>query len=202
MTRNQPYVNKAMMYKYSFMAIPAMIIVVNFFMVNRMPKLQYLSIVALCVYAFLFMFYRFRTVYAEPSSDIVTSPINGKVSNVQAVADGAIVTIKKPYFAPCEIVTCTASDIPNKLEIDSAQVSWQVTGYTSRGTGHTSRRYVKVFIAQTIAEQGILVGMAPGSVTMEVFIPATFSVQVVVGEEIIAGQTTLASIASDSEEAI
>jgi len=201
MNRKQPYVNKAMMYKYSFMAIPAIMIVVNFFMVNRMPELQYLSIVALCVYAFLFMVYRFRTVYAVASSNNVTSPINGKVANIQTVGNGVILTIKKPYFAPCEIVTCTASDIPNKLEIDSAQVSWQVTGYASRVTGHTSRRYVKVFITQTITEQGILVGIAPGPVTMEVFIPATFSVQVAVGGEVIAGQTTLASIASDTQEA-
>jgi len=194
LNRLQPYVHKAMTIKYLFMAIPAIIIVVNFFMVNRLPEVQYLSIVALCVYAFLFVVYRFRTSFTSGLNNIVTSPINGKVVDIQTVTTGVILTIKKPYFAPCELVTCTSSDIPKALNVEAEQVSWQATGYTSQ-------RHVKVFISQTINEQGILVGLAPGAVIMEVFIPATYAVQVAVGNEVRAGQTALAGIASETQEA-
>jgi len=185
MTKHQPYLRKAQMYKYIFIVIPAGIIVVNFFLVSRFDELKYLSIFAMLVYLFLLAVYKVNTQFEDISDDVVSSPINAKITHIETVENGTIITLKKSYFSPCEIVTCTSSDIVNKPDTSGEQVSWFFTQ-------KTARRYVQIFAKEDIDEQGILVGITPGSATMTVFIPTKYDLQVTVGDAVFAGRTVLA----------
>jgi hypothetical protein len=177
--------------KYKFLLMPGAIIVVNFLLARNYPdlKLKYLSILALLLYIFVLVIFRFQRAFAPEDEDMVTAPINGVITKIDTGDSGSILYIKKGFFASSELVTCTLTDIPNEIDPDQPFVSWIIPDfYTSSFTRNLGR----IFIESTFNHQRSLVGLVPGIANCELFIPDKYEIVAKVGTKIIAGVTPVA----------
>jgi hypothetical protein len=189
-------VSKAQFYKYKVLSIPAIIIVINFFFVSHVEQLKYVSFLALALYFFCLYLYRISRTYVKPQDNCVIAPIQGTITQIDETSHGHIITIKKPFFAPCEFFTTTDSDIPNELHAESENVSWQIEGIS---TDIFRSVFCRIFIDETVDYQGVLVGVIPGSATCEVCIPHAYTLTAEVGSELHAGLSVLAEMKTSQD---
>ena len=180
---------KAQKAKYKYLALPALIIIINFFLKNQFESVKYLSILALIVYGIILILFRFRRTYPKHDENNVIAPINGKIIHKKCLPTGCILTIQKPAFASSEIVTCTKTDIPKVLEMDKKQVSWQIEGSKAL-----------IFIDEPVSFQTALIGLAPGPAICEVFIPSIYNLLVEEGNSVEAGLSIIAEKTESTSE--
>ena len=175
---------KAQRYKYKYLAIPAGIVIVSFFLKSISEDAKWASLLGLVVYALVLIVFRFKGRFGEADEGEVLAPINGKVLSINEVEKGCVVTIQKLFFGSSEIVTCTKSDVLNKIDMESERVCWKVECAN-----------MKVFTdAVDVNYQAVLVGLAPGTAVCEVFVPKQYNLIVNEGDVIEAGMTVLAEI--------
>ena len=89
----------------------------------------------------------------------------------------------KNFFSSSEIVTCSDNDIPNKIQIEKQQVSWEIHG-----------NFINIFIDDSIKYQSVLIGLAVGYAVCEVFIPMKFKIQLEENEYVSAGESIIAKL--------
>ena len=178
---------KANRVKYKYLALPTIIILLNFIFSFVLPALsfKYTSLFALIIYFIILIVFRFRRDFAETNDNVVFAPITGKITNIKTLETGHIVTIKKSFFATCEVVTCTKNDIPDIMPQDTTnnQVSW-----------HINCANKHIFINETVKYQAVLVGVAPGNATCDVFIPNDYELDIEVDGKVDAGLSELAVV--------
>ena len=172
---------KAQRFKYKYLAVPAVVIIFSFFTSNLFADSRWASLVALAGYFALLYIFRFNRTFSEHEESEVTSPVNGKVTNVEVVSDGAVLTIRKPFFASSEIVTCTKNDLINEIDKEQERVCWKVEGANS-----------KVFYTGIVRYHAVLIGVAAGNAVCEMFVPAMYGLTVEVGQKVEAGMSVIA----------
>ena len=179
---------KASRAKYKYLAIPSIIIVLNFVLAALCPLLfkQYISIGALAVYFFLLGVFRHKKEFPKHEQDVVIAPMNGKIVQIKTTEQGSIVTIKKPFFDSCEFVTATKQDIPMSLDTESSQVSWTVECSSK-----------KIFINETVDYQAVLIGIVPGNAICHLFVPKRYDLDVSEGGVVEAGHSEIGVLASE-----
>ena len=183
---------KAQKAKYTILIYPAIVIIICFFLSTMgitNDFIKYLSALALLCWLFILVLFRYKRFYPSHDNSEVIAPINGKLISIKHIPNGCILTIRKSFFSSSEIVTCSNSDIPKTLEMDTQQISWDVQGI-----------YVKIFINETINFQSILVGLAVGPAICEVFIPAKYKVLIDETSSISAGETVIAKLEDSQQE--
>ena len=173
--------SKAQFYKYKFLSIPAVIIVISFFLRDIHSAAKYLSLLALALYFFIFIIFRFKRNFSLPEINEVLSPINGRIIDIETVENGSIIMIKKPFFASAEIVTCTSADKINTLDMQQTQISWRI-----------SNRFAKIFHESDVNYQAALIGLSPGSAICALFIPSKYEILVNTKNHLEAGETVVA----------
>ena len=168
--------------KYRYLVWPGIVIVINFILSITYPSLftKYVSILALVFYFLILFIFRFKRNYPKYETDVVVSPINGKIVHIKTLDEGYVVSIKKPFFASCEFVTCTRNDFPKVLITEKPQVSWKI---------ESQHKYI--FIDETVEYQAVLVGIVPGTALCEVFIPNIYKINAVEGSVLEAGFSEL-----------
>ena len=172
---------KAQVFKYKYLAVPGAVIILSFFLRGFFEESRWIPIIALVVYFLLLCLFRFRRVYPDHEAGAVVAPINGKITNIDALATGNVLTIQKPFFESSEITTCTKTDIINRLDTEGERVSWQIECANS-----------KVFYTENPDYQAVLIGIAAGNAKCEVFIPAKYDLFVEIGSVVDAGITMIA----------
>ena len=185
--------------KYRYIAVLCGVILLNFLLLRfvlppQYDWLKYISVLALIFYVILLTMYKFNAKFPPPEYSSVTSPIHGKVVMIKAEPNGHLITIKKTILKACEIVSTTISDLPNTIDMDSEQVSWQILGLE---TDSFLKNFAKVFIDETIPYQGILVGLVPGNATCEVFLPKKYVINIRMGDDVEAGYSILGYVSEE-----
>ncbi|MCL1827420.1 MAG: hypothetical protein FWG20_05195 [Candidatus Cloacimonetes bacterium] len=178
----------AQIYKYKYLIIPALSIVLCFFLRDAFTGSQFLSVFSLMLYFYFFYAVRFHRNFSPPNASEVYAPINGKITAISSTEKGTIITIQKPVHAAAEVVTCTATDKINELA-ENDRVSWKINS-----------SHLKIFYEGEVPFQAALIGMVAWSATAEVFIPSQYEVLVISGQNVEAGGTVLASGCSASND--
>ena len=170
-------IKSAGMHKYKYLCIPMIVIIICFFLTPYFDFMKYISLLAIVKYAKLLLIFRFNRSYSEPEVGEIVSPINGKITDIEKIENGSIITIKKPAHYPCEIITSSNSDIINSLETDNDRVSWKITNY-----------FQKIYYDENVNKPCSIVGISPGKATCEIFIPHRYKLNVGIGDKVEAGE--------------
>jgi len=180
---------RAQKYKYKYLAIPGALIFINFLLRNHVDHARYVSLLALLFYFFLLIVFRFRRAYPDHENGDVIAPITGKIARVETLPNGSVVTIQKSLFDSSEIVTCTNADLINKLDTEQEHVSWKIEGANT-----------KIFTDLTVNYKSVLIGLAAGNATCEVFIPSRYELIVNEGNKIEGGISVIAEEGEKEDE--
>ena len=172
---------KAQRFKYKYLALPAGIIILSFLISNLIADSRWVSLVALAFYFVLLYIFRFNRTFGEHEESEVCAPVNGKIVSIKVVSEGAKLTIKKPFFASSEVVTCTKNDLINEIDSEQKRVSWMIECANS-----------KVFYTGIVRYQATLIGVVAGNAVCEVFAPAVYGLKVEIGEKVVAGMSVIA----------
>ncbi|MCK9328315.1 MAG: hypothetical protein PHY08_04385 [Candidatus Cloacimonetes bacterium] len=177
---------KAQKAKYKILAFPAIVIIICFIFSTQGVSnnvIKYISAIALLFWLFILVMFRYKRFYPTHDISEIVAPINGKIISKKCIPNGCILTIQKNFFSSSEIVTCSDNDIPNKIQIEKQQVSWEIHG-----------NFINIFIDDSIKYQSVLIGLAVGYAVCEVFIPMKFKIQLEENEYVSAGESIIAKL--------
>lgn len=177
---------KAQKAKYKILAFPAVIIIICFVLSTQGVSnyiIKYISAVALIFWLFILVMYRYKRFYPTHDISEIIAPINGKIISKKCIPNGCILTIQKSFFASSEIVTCSDNDIPNKLQLEKQQVSWEIHG-----------NFINIFIDDSVKYHSVLIGLAVGHAVCEIFIPLKYKIQIEENEFVSAGESVIAKL--------
>jgi len=172
---------KAQRFKYKYLAVPAAIIILSFFASNLFADSRWVSLIALGFYFVLLYIFRFNRTFGEHDESEVAAPMNGEVVNMEVVSEGAVLKIRKPFFASSEVVTCTKNDLINEIDREQERISWKIECANS-----------KVFYTGIVRYHAVLIGVAAGNAVCEVFVPSMYKLSVEVGQKVEAGMSVIA----------
>ena len=172
---------KAQRFKYKYLALPAGIIILSFFISNLFADSRWVSLFALAIYFVLLYIFRFNRTFGEHEEGEVCAPMNGSIVDIEAVSEGVLLKIQKPFFASSEVVTCTKNDLINEIDRGQERVCWKLECANS-----------KVFYTGIVRYQAVLIGVAAGNAICEMFVPSVYGLNVEVGEKVVAGMSVIA----------
>ena len=172
--------------KYRYLAIPFLVIILNFILslVRETLYVPYVSMIAFVIFMFIMYIFRFKRTFSEVEGEVVIAPMNGKIVDIRAFPEGNVITIIKSLWASSEFTTCTKSDIQIShhyvLELDVSKVSWKVDSAIKH-----------IFIDETVDVQAALIGLVPWNAVCEVFLPEKYKLKIEKGNAVVAGETVI-----------
>ena len=189
---------KAHRTKYKYLAIPILVILINFALSlkNEALYIPAISIIAFAFFLFIMYLFRFKRSFSQPDDDVIFAPMNGKIVQIKPLLEGHVLTIKKPFLASSEFVTCSKCDAlggvatkdkAESLDIELLETQTNVFWKVKCALAH-------IFINETIDHQAVLIGIVPGNAVCEVFLPQIYDLKVKEGSEVSAGFSELGNL--------
>jgi hypothetical protein len=164
------YLLKIQKMKYKFALIPFLMVISSFILSlhSNHPALKLISFAGLIGYLILTYLYRVKKIYHQPenSAACTLAPVNGKVISI----DDNTIKIQKKYWQFSEIRNPAKSIEPLfqfSPKVEQFEESSQI--------------------------QGKLIGFAIGNVVCNLQIPKDETIQIQLGESVIAGVTILSA---------
>ncbi|HOD52958.1 MAG TPA: hypothetical protein PKJ08_00385 [Candidatus Cloacimonadota bacterium] len=177
------FINRIQKEKYKMLAIPIIVIVINFAvkMFIGVDFVKYISAVAMALYLIILWLYRLSHPNIEINESNLLAPVNGKILEIKKIEDGFQLIILKNWFQSSEIRTMSNLDLINEIE-KTDQACFMVKGVWS-----------KIFTEKNPHLQGQLIGVAPGKCMAYINIPDTYEISARLNDQLEAGVSILAT---------
>lgn len=182
------YINRIQKEKYKMLAVPMVIIVINFalnFFYN-IHFIKYLSAFAMLMYLVVLYLYRISHPSIEMNESNLLAPVNGKVKEIIKKEKNYQILIEKSWYESCEMRTMSNLDEIDQNE-EGSQASFLVKGVWAR-----------VFSKRVPHLQGQLIGVAPAKCIALIRIPYNYELSISENDHVEAGVSILATSKNSS----
>lgn len=178
--------NQIYKFKYKLLALPILIILIDFVIRIILPIeiVKYISAFALIIFIFVHLMFRMNRPDTEINESNLLAPINGKIKDIKKLENSYQIIIDKSFLMPSEIRTMCNLD---SFELDETMPSFSVKGM-----------WAKLYSEKTPHPQGQLIGIAPGKALAIINIPLSYELSVNVSNNINAGMTIMATSKNSS----
>lgn len=177
------YINRIQKEKYKMLAVPMVIIVINFalnFFYN-IHFIKYLSAFAMLMYLVVLYLYRISHPSIEMNESNLLAPVNGKVKEIIRKDKGYQILIVKSWYESCEMRTMSNLD-----EIDPSEET-DHSSFIVKGV------WTKIFSKKIPHLQGQLIGAAPAKCIAVVHIPYHYELSINENDHLESGVSILAT---------
>ncbi|MCB5250219.1 MAG: hypothetical protein RBS16_01440 [Candidatus Cloacimonadales bacterium] len=174
-------INKIQKSKYTVLAFPMAIIVINLFCAYFLHYefIKIVSVLAMLFYLYILWLYRVNDIDIDSDSSKLFSPINGKIIDIQEFENFRQITVLKSINQSPEVRSMSNEDIIGKSS-ESTSPSFYIKGLMAR-----------LFDVSMPHLQGQLVGIAAGKTLAYINIPNSYELCISVNFKVTVGKTII-----------